>query len=153
MLAAPLRPHCVPEADGSSAEVTDLSELPVPGLCPAGQFKNTTGCYKPANCTDDFNERESVCAYLSQKLRNHFHVIVSLGHLLHSISTEDWPEKDFLLAGSAKAGMHHVHAMNSAQKPYKLQTKLYYPQPTISVLSILIKNRIFLFCQLRWWNI
>lgn len=61
-------------------------------------------------------------AYLSQKLREHFHVIVSLAHLIHTISTEDWPEKDFLLGGSTKVGTHHVHAMNS-QKQHKLQTK------------------------------
>lgn len=123
--AAPLRPRCVPAAGGSSAEATDLSELPVPGLCPAAQSKITADCMNSANHTDNFNQkRKSVYeAYLSQKLREHFHVIVSLGHLLHALGTEDWPEKDFLLAGSTKVHTHHVHAKNSAQKQYKLQTK------------------------------
>lgn len=38
-------------------------------------------------------KKKRVCVYLSQKLRDHVHVIVSLGHLLHTVSTEDWPEK------------------------------------------------------------
>lgn len=61
MLAAPLRPHCVLVAGGSFAEVTVLSELPVPGLCPAGQCKNTSTIgMKPANDNDDLKE-ENVC--------------------------------------------------------------------------------------------
>lgn len=60
VLAAPLRPHCVPVAGDSFAEVTVLSELPVPGLCPAGQCKNTTVCINPANDNDDLKE-ENVC--------------------------------------------------------------------------------------------
>lgn len=64
--AAPPGPHCVPEAGGSSAEATDLSELPVPGLCPAGQCKNTAGCIKPAKHTEDFTQTERVCVHLPQ---------------------------------------------------------------------------------------
>lgn len=97
VLAAPLRPHCVPEAGCSSAEATGLFELPVSVLCPAGQCKNITRCIKPANYKGDFNQTVCVRAYLSEKLRHHFHVIVSLGHLLHTISAKNWPEKDFLL--------------------------------------------------------
>lgn len=37
VLAAPLRPRCVPAAGGSSAAVTDRSEPPAPSLCPAVQ--------------------------------------------------------------------------------------------------------------------
>lgn len=123
VLAAPPRPHSVPAAGGFSAEVTDLSEPRVPGLCPAAKCESTEGCIKPANHNDDLNQkRKWMFAYLSQKLREHFHVIVSLAHLIHTISTEDWPEKDFLLAWSTKVGTHHVHAMNS-QKQYTLQAK------------------------------
>lgn len=46
VLAAPLRPHCVPVASGSFAEVTVLSGLPVPGLCPAGQCKKHSSMHQ-----------------------------------------------------------------------------------------------------------
>lgn len=61
VLAAPLRPHYVPAAGGSSAEVTDLSEPQVPGLCPAAECKSTAGCIKTSQSQWWFEPEKEVC--------------------------------------------------------------------------------------------
>lgn len=93
-LAAPPRPHCAPAAGGFSAGGTVRSELPAPSLCPAVQ---TEAQSQSSNQIILFgrvstSERRT---YLDQELRDHFHVVVGLGHLLHTVSTEDWPERVF----------------------------------------------------------
>lgn len=72
--------------------------------------------------------------YLSQKLREHVHVIVGPGHLLHTLSTEDWPERLFN-AGSANVGTHDEHAVTSTTTSDYYTTTTNYPQPTTSVVS------------------
>lgn len=37
----------------------------------------------------EFREREKK-TYLDQELRDHLHVVVGLGHLLHAVGAEDW---------------------------------------------------------------